>query len=40
MPAAISLPDLMDRPIRLMAERTMPLSPDVLFRAWTQQIDR
>jgi uncharacterized protein YndB with AHSA1/START domain len=40
MPAAISAPDLTDRPFRLTAERTMALSPDVLFLAWTEQIDR
>jgi uncharacterized protein YndB with AHSA1/START domain len=40
MPSKISPPDLTDRPYRLTAERTMALSPDVLFRAWTQQIDR
>ncbi len=40
MPSAIPAPDLTDRPFRLTAERTMALSPDVLFRAWTQQIDR
>jgi uncharacterized protein YndB with AHSA1/START domain len=40
MPSKISPPDLTDRPYRLTAERTMAPSPDVLFRAWTQQIDR
>jgi uncharacterized protein YndB with AHSA1/START domain len=40
MPSKISPPDLTDRPYRLTAERTMALSPDVLFRAWTQQSDR
>jgi uncharacterized protein YndB with AHSA1/START domain len=40
MPAAISAPDLTDQPFRLTAERTMAVGPEVLFRAWTQQIDR
>ncbi len=33
-------PDLSSRPFRLTLERTMHPAPDVLFRAWTQQIDR
>jgi uncharacterized protein YndB with AHSA1/START domain len=33
-------PDLSSRPFRLTAERTMRAAPDVLFRAWTEQIDR
>jgi uncharacterized protein YndB with AHSA1/START domain len=40
MPAAIPAPDLTDRPFSRTAERTMALSPDALFRAWTEQIDR
>lgn len=33
-------PDLSDRQFRLTVERTMKARPDVLFRAWTEQIDR
>jgi uncharacterized protein YndB with AHSA1/START domain len=33
-------PDLSSRPFRLTAERTMTASPDVLYRAWTEQFDR
>src|SRR5260370_699897 len=33
-------PDLSSRPFRLTLERSMRTAPDVLFRAWTQQIDR
>jgi uncharacterized protein YndB with AHSA1/START domain len=40
MPATIPPLDLTERPFRLTAERTMALSPEVLFHAWTQQIDR
>jgi uncharacterized protein YndB with AHSA1/START domain len=36
----ITIPDLSSRPFSLSVEREMVASPDVLFRAWTQQIDR
>jgi uncharacterized protein YndB with AHSA1/START domain len=37
---ALTTPDLASRPFRLIAEREMEAPPDVLFRAWTQQMDR
>jgi len=33
-------PDLSARPFHLAVERTMRTAPDVLYRAWTEQIDR
>jgi len=33
-------PDLSDRPFKLTVERTMTVRPDVLFSAWTEQMDR
>lgn len=33
-------PALSSRPFRLIVERTMGAAPDVLFRAWTEQMDR
>jgi len=33
-------PDLTSRPLRLTVERAMIASPQVLFRAWTEQFDR
>ncbi len=33
-------PDLSQRPFNLKVERTMSASPSVLFRAWTEQMDR
>src|SRR5918996_1256429 len=33
-------PDLSSRPFQLTVERTMSSTPDVLFRAWTEQIDQ
>jgi uncharacterized protein YndB with AHSA1/START domain len=33
-------PDLSQRPFQLRVERTMSVSPSVLFRAWTEQMDR
>jgi uncharacterized protein YndB with AHSA1/START domain len=36
----ITLPDLSSRPYRLTVERIMNTSPDVLYRAWTEQFDR
>lgn len=36
----VTLPDLSRRPFHLTTERLMDASPDVLFRAWTEQFDR
>ena len=33
-------PDLSERPLNLILERTMTAPPRILFRAWTEQIDR
>lgn len=33
-------PDLSARPHRLTSERVMRSAPDVLYRAWTEQVDR
>ncbi len=33
-------PDLSQRPFQLRVERSMSASPSVLFRAWTEQMDR
>ena len=33
-------PDLSKRPFRLAMERAMRAAPDILYRAWTEQIDR
>ncbi len=33
-------PDLSARPHRLTSERMMQSIPDVLYRAWTEQVDR
>ena len=33
-------PDLSSRPYRLACERAMQASPEVLYRAWTEQFDR
>jgi len=35
----VCLPDLSSRPFKLTVERAMTAPPDVLFRAWTEQID-
>jgi uncharacterized protein YndB with AHSA1/START domain/heme-degrading monooxygenase HmoA len=37
---AAATPDSSTRPHELVAERTMAVSPDTLYRAWTEQIDR
>lgn len=37
---ALAPPDLSDRPFALAVDREMQSSPAVLFRAWTEQIDR
>ena len=36
----IATPDLSSRPIGLVAERAMEVPPEVVFRAWTEQMDR
>lgn len=36
----ITTPDLSTRPFNLVVDRIMDASPDVLFQAWTTQIDR
>jgi uncharacterized protein YndB with AHSA1/START domain len=36
----ISLPDLSGRPLKLKVECSMNASPEVLFKAWTEQFDR
>jgi uncharacterized protein YndB with AHSA1/START domain len=36
----VSPPDLSKRPFQLKVERRMSSSPSVLFRAWTEQMDR
>ncbi|TGE32985.1 SRPBCC domain-containing protein [Desulfosporosinus sp. Sb-LF] len=35
----ISIPDLSSRPFSLTVERTMPSTPNILYRAWTEQFD-
>jgi uncharacterized protein YndB with AHSA1/START domain len=40
MTTLISAPDLASRPHRLVVERHMESSPETLFQAWTEQIDR
>src|SRR5688572_31226899 len=37
---AIATPDLTERPHELLVERTMSASHSVLYRAWTEQLDR
>lgn len=37
---AIAVPDLRGRPHELLVERTMSASCNVLYRAWTEQLDR
>src|ERR687891_1390316 len=38
--SVICSPDLSQRPFQLKVERAMSTSPSVLFRAWTEQMDR
>jgi uncharacterized protein YndB with AHSA1/START domain len=40
MTKPIITPDLSARPSQLVVERAMGAPPDVLFRAWTEQMDR
>jgi uncharacterized protein YndB with AHSA1/START domain len=40
MTMPITTPDLSSRPLRLVVERDMEAPPDVVFRAWTEQMDR
>jgi uncharacterized protein YndB with AHSA1/START domain len=40
MTMPIRTPDLSQRPFQLTVERAMEAPPDVLFRAWTEQMDR
>lgn len=35
----VAAPDLSSRPLRVTCERVMAASPEVLFRAWTEQFD-
>jgi uncharacterized protein YndB with AHSA1/START domain len=36
----VTLPDLSERPHKLTVERSMIASPEMLYRAWTEQFDR
>lgn len=35
----VRIPNLSSRPFNLSVEREMPFSPDVLYKAWTEQFD-
>ena len=39
MTKPICFPDLSSRPFAIAVERTMPIPPNVLYKAWTQQFD-
>ena len=36
----VATPDFSSRPIRLGAGRAMEVQPEIVFRAWTEQMDR
>jgi uncharacterized protein YndB with AHSA1/START domain len=38
-PLSVAWPDLCARPFRLISERTTTATPELLFRAWTEQFD-
>lgn len=38
--STICPPDVSERPFKLIVERTMTAPPGILFRAWTEQMDR
>lgn len=40
MTATIAPPDLSSRPFHLVTDREMAASPELLYRAWTEQFDR
>lgn len=40
MPTPMAVPDLSSRRHRLTVERIMKSSPELLFKAWTEQMDR
>ena len=37
--STIARPDLSERPLKLIVERTVSARPEILFRAWTEQMD-
>lgn len=37
--STIAPPNLSERPLKLIVERTMSAGPETLFRAWTEQMD-
>jgi uncharacterized protein YndB with AHSA1/START domain len=40
MTGYLNAPDLSARPFKLSVERQLTASPEVLFKAWTEQLDR
>jgi uncharacterized protein YndB with AHSA1/START domain len=40
MTLPITTPDLSSRPLRAVAQRALEAPPDVVFRAWTEEMDR
>jgi uncharacterized protein YndB with AHSA1/START domain len=40
MTVSLNAPDLSARPFKLSVERQLTASPEVLFKAWTEQLDR